>query len=145
MPLRTYVFKSIKTTIPNVLCNTPVLLKWNIISPLANIFFQTLIQHGLNQQIIHKWMHISSITLWWVIFMFVICTFSSTGNKVLAKSLGMIWTMFQWSRVLFFLLGFCLVNFERDAYLAVDHSLAYSKPKKFLLSFQPNLDYLFLF
>ena len=44
-----------------------------------------------------------------------------------------------------FLLGFCLVNFESDADLAVDHSLAYSKAKMFLLSFQPNLDYLFLF
>ena len=29
--------------------------------------------------------------------------------------------------------GFCLVNFERDACLAVDHSLVYSYPKMFLL------------
>ena len=138
------MFKSIKTTIPNVLCSTAIFLKWNIVSPLANIFFQTLIQHGLNQQIIHKWMHPSSITLWWVIFIFVICTFSSTGNKVLTKSL-------VWHRLCFkdqgfyFLLGFCLVSFESDAYLAVDHSLAHSKPKLFLLSFQPNLGYFFLF
>ena len=96
MPLKICVFLSTKTTSPHVLL-VPILLKWNIISPW-NIFFQTH-HHWLHLKLdgtltesasIHKWMHSSSIiTLWWDIFIFVICAFNSTGNKVLANSLGM--------------------------------------------------------